>query len=96
MTTSPNNNNVTGTVYTCPMHPEVRSDEPGNCPKCGMFLVPEETKTAHADDAGCCSEEEHGATGCCGGGHHDKTEASCCGGKGHHAHSAEHGIRSGE
>jgi Cu+-exporting ATPase len=26
--------------YTCPMHPEVRSDAPGNCPKCGMALVP--------------------------------------------------------
>lgn len=26
--------------YTCPMHPEVRSDEPGACPKCGMDLVP--------------------------------------------------------
>jgi Cu+-exporting ATPase len=26
--------------YTCPMHPEVRSDRPGNCPKCGMALVP--------------------------------------------------------
>jgi hypothetical protein len=27
------------TVYTCPMHPEVVSDKPGNCPKCGMTLV---------------------------------------------------------
>ncbi|MFT4522908.1 MAG: heavy metal translocating P-type ATPase [Bacteroidia bacterium] len=26
--------------YTCPMHPEVVSDEPGACPKCGMDLVP--------------------------------------------------------
>jgi len=25
--------------YTCTMHPEVRSDKPGNCPKCGMALV---------------------------------------------------------
>ena len=25
-----------GTVYTCPMHPEIRQDHPGNCPKCGM------------------------------------------------------------
>lgn len=25
--------------YTCPMHPEVISAKPGNCPKCGMFLV---------------------------------------------------------
>ena len=25
-------------VYTCPMHPEVRSDKRGKCPKCGMKL----------------------------------------------------------
>jgi len=29
-------------IYTCPMHPEVRQDHPGTCPKCGgMKLVPE-------------------------------------------------------
>jgi FtsP/CotA-like multicopper oxidase with cupredoxin domain len=27
-------------TYRCPMHPEVTSDEPGNCPKCGMKLLP--------------------------------------------------------
>src|SRR5213083_713286 len=26
--------------YTCPMHPEVITDHSGNCPKCGMKLVP--------------------------------------------------------
>ena len=26
-------------VYTCPMHPEVRTPKPGSCPKCGMPLV---------------------------------------------------------
>ena len=26
-------------TYTCPMHPEVTSDKPGKCPKCGMDLV---------------------------------------------------------
>ncbi len=29
-----------GTQYTCPMHPEVISDSPGDCPKCGMALEP--------------------------------------------------------
>ncbi|WP_234265037.1 copper-transporting P-type ATPase [Hydrogenophaga sp. NFH-34] len=29
-----------GTVYTCPMHPEIRQPNPGNCPKCGMTLEP--------------------------------------------------------
>src|SRR5262245_23208533 len=29
-----------GTIYTCPMHPEVRQIGPGNCPICGMTLEP--------------------------------------------------------
>ncbi|MDQ9171599.1 heavy metal translocating P-type ATPase [Oxalobacteraceae bacterium R-40] len=27
-----------GTIYTCPMHPEIRQTQPGNCPICGMTL----------------------------------------------------------
>jgi Cu+-exporting ATPase len=30
-----------GTIYTCPMHPEVRQIGPGSCPICGMALEPE-------------------------------------------------------
>ncbi|MGB5421522.1 MAG: heavy metal translocating P-type ATPase [Desulfobacterales bacterium] len=30
-----------GLTYTCPMHPEVRQEAPGDCPKCGMTLEPE-------------------------------------------------------
>src|SRR5690606_32563091 len=30
-----------GAVYVCPMHPEIRQDRPGTCPKCGMALEPE-------------------------------------------------------
>ena len=29
-----------GTIYTCPMHPQIRRDAPGNCPICGMTLEP--------------------------------------------------------
>ncbi|MEJ7625229.1 MAG: copper-translocating P-type ATPase [Ferruginibacter sp.] len=29
----------TNVLYTCPMHPEIVQDKPGNCPKCGMNLV---------------------------------------------------------
>ena len=29
-----------GTIYTCPMHPEIRESKPGNCPICGMALEP--------------------------------------------------------
>jgi hypothetical protein len=32
----------TAAVYTCKMHPEVISDKPGKCPKCGMDLVKKE------------------------------------------------------
>ncbi|MDD5325639.1 MAG: heavy metal translocating P-type ATPase [Polaromonas sp.] len=37
----PPTENAAGTIYTCPMHPEVRQDHPGSCPKCGMTLEPE-------------------------------------------------------
>lgn len=30
---------ATAAVYTCPMHPEVQSNKPGECPKCHMTLV---------------------------------------------------------
>src|SRR6266700_3979387 len=36
-------------IYTCPMHPEIEQDHPGNCPKCGMTLEP---KTIGAGDEG--------------------------------------------
>ena len=32
---------IPGAIYTCPMHPEVRQEGPGNCPICGMALEPE-------------------------------------------------------
>jgi hypothetical protein len=29
-------------IYTCPMHPKIISENPGECPECGMFLVKKE------------------------------------------------------
>ena len=40
------------TIYTCPMHPEVRQAGPGKCPKCGMFLVPVGEAEPHGADHG--------------------------------------------
>jgi len=74
-------------TYTCPMHPEVQSEEPGKCPKCGMFLV---EKTDH--DSSDHKHQASSESGCCGGkGHKHASEASsgggCCGGhKDEHAH----------
>src|SRR5918992_725757 len=40
-----------GTIYTCPMHPEVEQDRPGDCPICGMALEPKTISAASpADD----------------------------------------------
>ncbi|WP_292962899.1 heavy metal translocating P-type ATPase [Novosphingobium sp. UBA1939] len=36
-----------GTIWTCPMHPEVRQDHPGACPICGMALEPETVSLDH-------------------------------------------------
>lgn len=39
------------TIYTCSMHPQIRQEEPGNCPICGMELIPlaslEKTETSN-------------------------------------------------
>jgi len=40
----------TGAIYTCPMHPEIKSDKPGSCPKCGMNLVPEKGEETNEEE----------------------------------------------
>ena len=39
-----------GSIYTCPMHPEVRQDHLGSCPKCGMALEPEQPTQDNDDN----------------------------------------------
>jgi Cu+-exporting ATPase len=39
-----------GTIYTCPMHPEIRQIGPGSCPICGMALEPEQVSLDDAPD----------------------------------------------
>ncbi len=42
-------------IYTCPMHPEIEQDHPGECPKCGMVLEPKTPGTVEEDETEICS-----------------------------------------
>jgi P-type Cu2+ transporter len=44
-------------IYSCPMHPEIKQDKPGNCPKCGMTLVVEKASKNTAIDP----QHQHGS-----------------------------------
>ncbi|HCR54549.1 MAG TPA: efflux RND transporter periplasmic adaptor subunit, partial [Cytophagales bacterium] len=39
-----------GSVWTCSMHPQIRSDKPGKCPICGMTLIPLESDNTENND----------------------------------------------
>ena len=41
-------------LYTCPMHPEVVSDEPGLCPECNMNLIPKEDSSGSSAQVYTC------------------------------------------
>lgn len=44
-------------IYTCSMHPQIRQNEPGNCPICGMELIP--VQKASGNQAGSTSAHQH-------------------------------------
>lgn len=50
MSTATVESSAANPIYTCLMHPEVQQNHPGDCPKCGMTLVPK-TPTASPDQA---------------------------------------------
>ena len=43
---------ATTVQYTCPMHKEVVSNQPGKCPKCGMKLVPKKPRPPQGEQNG--------------------------------------------
>jgi FtsP/CotA-like multicopper oxidase with cupredoxin domain len=73
------------TTYVCPMHPEVTSERPDRCPKCGMRLVPESLVPAGGD-------HEHHGHGHHDHGHHDHGHHGHHHGEPDHAHDTAQGI----
>lgn len=43
-------NTLNTALYTCPMHPEIQQDHPGNCPICGMTLEPQNASMSDEED----------------------------------------------
>ena len=52
--------------YTCPMHPEVRSEKAGKCPECGMKLVKEDFYEVYRCHMKECPDVKAEAGKCCG------------------------------
>ncbi|MGM8909787.1 copper-transporting P-type ATPase, partial [Psychrobacter sp. 1U1] len=68
--------NYNGTIYICPMHPEVRDVEKSDCPICGMFLKPED-EVAKDDSHASCHGKDTDSSGVKSvkGGKYDKVPA---------------------
>src|SRR5580658_7908771 len=47
---NPNNIRHRRMIYTCPMHPQIEQDHPGNCPICGMNLEPKGVPVEGSED----------------------------------------------
>jgi Heavy metal binding domain len=74
---------VVAANYSCPMHPEVVSEGPGNCPKCGMALLSAATSAEtippscpHVDAAGQATEAGSTPAGCNHNG--EAAAGGCC------------------
>jgi Cu(I)/Ag(I) efflux system membrane fusion protein len=52
---------VTGAVWTCAMHPQIRQSEPGKCPICGMDLIPLTGKNSSPVDSNAIQLSEEAA-----------------------------------
>jgi len=63
-----------GTVYTCPMHAEIRRPNPGDCPICNMHLVPEGEAAEHGHKHGHACDHSADA-GAAKAGDYDKVPA---------------------
>lgn len=48
-------------TYSCPMHPDITSNQPGSCSQCGMDLEATATQTEAGNDHG--HDHDHGADG---------------------------------